>query len=592
MTHTLSNAFGDYETAPSATQTQTQALYVTMRDGVKIALDLHLPAALKPSDKIPAIVISTRYWRARSYYLGGNWFTRAAQKAVDYLVWRGYAIVQPDARGTGASFGTRRHPWDPEEIKDGGDLVQWIIEQPWSNGKVGSLGTSYAGTSAELLTVPNHPAVKAVIPRFNEFDIYADIFFPGGIYLKEFVEGWSAMTRKLDYNIVPARNSLRGLLTRGVKPVDGDPGRNLLQQALEEHKANIHVATFARHILCRDDRHSDTGISMEDFSVHTMQEAIERSGAAIYGWGSWFDGTTADTVIRRYLTFSNPQIAVIGPWNHGATQHASPYAPGAANVVEHWNEYLRFFDHYLKDSGSAPEKMLTYYTVGEEKWKQTPDWPPAGVISQRWYFAEGGVLSSEAPATANGEDIYTVDFDVTTGSTNRWSTEMSGGPVLYPDRSEEDKRLLTYTSQPLEQNLEITGYPIITLYLTSTASEGTIFAYLEDVTPEGHVLYLVEGLLHTSHRKISANPPYKQLTPYHSFKRADLQSLVPGEMTEITFGLMPISVLIRKGHRIRIAIAGADKSYFPRVPASGTPELTIARNNIHASCIDLPIMQR
>jgi predicted acyl esterase len=93
------------------------------------------------------------------------------------------------------------------------------------------------------------------------------------------------------------------------------------------------------------------------------------------------------------------------------------------------------------------------------------------------------------------------------------------------------------------------------------------------------------------HRKVSAaTPPYKMSVPYHSFKQVDAAPLVPGEVTELTFGLLPTSVLIRQGHRIRIAIAGHDKDNFARIPASGTPTITLARNALHASFIDLPVI--
>jgi hypothetical protein len=164
--------------------------------------------------------------------------------------------------------------------------------------------------------------------------------------------------------------------------------------------------------------------------------------------------------------------------------------------------------------------------------------------------------------------------------------------VLYPDRAEADRRLLTYTSAPLEADMEITGYPVVMLYVTSTADDGAFFFYLEDVAPDGTVYYLTEGMLRAIHRKISTDPPpYVQLVPYHSFKRADVLPLVPGEMAEISFGLLPISALIRAGHRLRMAIAGADKDLFPRVPASGTPTITVQRSRVYASFIELPVMQ-
>jgi putative CocE/NonD family hydrolase len=212
---------------------------------------------------------------------------------------------------------------------------------------------------------------------------------------------------------------------------------------------------------------------------------------------------------------------------------------------------------------------------------------------KRWYFAADNGLSPSAPAIQSGEDKYTVDFDATTGRRNRWYTQMGGGDVVYPDRAEADKRLLTYTSAPLESETEITGHPVVTLQVASTATDGAFIVYLEDVDEGGRVTYITEGLLRAIHRKISNEPqPYKLPIPYHSFKRKDAEPLVAGQTAEITFGLYPTSVLIKKGHRIRVAIAGADKDTFVRLPAEGTPVITVARNKRHASFIDLPVVNR
>ena len=164
--------------------------------------------------------------------------------------------------------------------------------------------------------------------------------------------------------------------------------------------------------------------------------------------------------------------------------------------------------------------------------------------------------------------------------------------MLYPDRARQDQRLLVYTSAPLTEDIEITGFPIVTLFVTSTCADGAFFVYLEDVDENGKVFYLIEGQIRALHRKISNElPPYTQFVPYHSFKRRDALPLKPGEVAEITFGLFPISALVRKGHSIRIAIAGADKDTFARIPADGTPVLTFARNQVHASRIDLPVIE-
>jgi len=201
-------------------------------------------------------------------------------------------------------------------------------------------------------------------------------------------------------------------------------------------------------------------------------------------------------------------------------------------------------------------------------------------------------LSQSAPKTKSGADKYTVDFEATTGKANRWHTAL-GLAVVYPDRAQEDSRLLTYTSPPLAEDIEITGYPIVTLYVTSTEKDGAFFVYLEDVHETGKVTYITEGQLRAIHRKVSTEAsPYNLLVPYHSFKKEDVMALVPNEMAELTFGLLPTSVLIRKGHRIRIAIAGHDKDTFARIPAEGTPTITVARNKVHASFVDLPIVRR
>jgi hypothetical protein len=165
--------------------------------------------------------------------------------------------------------------------------------------------------------------------------------------------------------------------------------------------------------------------------------------------------------------------------------------------------------------------------------------------------------------------------------------------VVYPDRAEEDAKLLTYTSAPLETDVEITGSPIVTLYVASTETDGAFHVYLEDVAPDGRVTYITEGILRAIHRQVSEEEPlYEGSGPHRSFKRADAEPLVPGEVAEIRFNLYATSVLIKKGHRIRIAIAGHDGSMFARYPAEGTPVLTVQRNSVYPSHVELPMMIR
>jgi putative CocE/NonD family hydrolase len=252
-----------------------------------------------------------------------------------------------------------------------------------------------------------------------------------------------------------------------------------------------------------------------------------------------------------------------------------------------------FFDAYLKGEGRpAGRREIRYYTLGEGAWHTATTWPPPGVRMQSWFFGESGSLGRDRPAAATGADRYAVDFTATSGSLNRWHTQ-TGSDVVYPDRASEDGKLLTYTSAPLPRAVEITGHAVVTLQVSSTATDGAFIAYLEDVSPSGRVTYLTEGELRALDRKVStAKPPYPVFGPYHSFKRADAEPLVPGRLAELRFALQPISVLIRKGHRIRIALAGADRDSFARIPATGTPVVTVERNAVHASGVDLPVRSR
>jgi predicted acyl esterase len=377
------------------------------------------------------------------------------------------------------------------------------------------------------------------------------------------IKTWNEGNRQLDTN-------------PGVRLVD-ENGQQLYGEAIKRRAENIDVYAAARQTTFRDDR--AFGFTLDELSLHSYRAPLEKSKVAINNWGGWFDASTADAVIKTFLTLNNYQRAVIGPWNHGASQNASPYQTAASQRVMLNFEFLRFFDHYLKgvDTGLDNDKRLFYFTIGEERWKVTDKWP---------------VASTKEPKSKSEEDRYTINFEATTGSKNRWHTQV-GGEVIYPDRAEEDKKLLTYTSAPLETDVEITGHPVVSLFLSSTHTDGAFFVYLEDIDETGKVTYLTEGQLRALQRKISSQPsPTNLPVPYHSFMKKDAMPLQPGDVAELRFGLQPISVLIKKGHRLRVAIAGQDKDTFMRIPAEGTPQISVQRNTRGLSRIELPIIKR
>lgn len=565
--------------------------YVTLRDGVRLAIDVYLPEGIKADVKLPTILEQTRYRRSFEFQPEVRATADRPPARVKEFVTRGYAYVIVDVRGSGASFGNRQAELGRREVRDGSEVVDWIISQPWSNGKVGATGVSYGGTTAELLLVNRHSAVTAIVPQFSLFDAYSDIVFPGGIRLTWFIKNWGQAIGAMDRNEI-AEQQRQQLV--GVRPVDEDSDKGLLAQAIREHATNIDIDAELSPITYRNDP-ALSRWTLEEISPKTYSRELVASRAAIYSYSGWYDGGYQRAAINRFLTVPIPgRRLVLGPWNHGGRFYFSPANGRLNSSFPHTLELLRFFDYHLKGIKTSiiNEPAVHYYTMGEEKWHATSTWPLPGTQVQTRFFGSGNTLGTTGPKERGSYDAYKVDYSAGTGNQSRWNTLFGGGPVEYPDRIAEDGKLLTYTSAPLEQDLEVTGHPIVHLFVSSTATDGQFFVYLEEVDEQGRVRYVTEGELRAIDRKISnARPPYKTFGPYHTFLRRDARPLVPGRVAELSFDLLPTSNLFPKGSRIRVTIAGADKDHF-EPPAGDPPTVRIYRGNVYASRIDLPVIPR
>lgn len=564
--------------------------YLTMRDGVRIAIDLYLPKDLKPGQKLSTLLLQTRYWRRYEF----RWLIENFQKPPEELLFfvnNGYAIVRLDVRGSGASSGSRPCPWSPDEIADGAQVVDWIISRPWSDGKVASAGGSYEGTCSEFLLVNQHPAVKAIAPMFALYDAYTDIAFPGGNHLTWFTSIWQHFNDIIDRNRISEAAWYASIFVRGVPPVDADHDRSLLKAAVLEHRNNYHVHDEARQLTFRDDV-SPGGISPDSFSPHSHLEQIRQSGAVIYSYSGWFDGGYAHSAIKRFLTVGNPgDRLLLGPWDHGGDDQMCPFETTRKTHFDHPGEIKRYFDYHVKGIANGLENELPvhYYTMVENKWKTAKSWPPESVKTSFYLSADNG-LTNNIPVEESSRDLHQFDLTATTGDKARWNSLAEDVAVIYPDRKKQDKKCLVYQSEPLKQDLEITGHPIATIYIQFDSNDGQLFAYLEDVDEKGRVNYITEGSLRALHRKLSKEtPPYQTPTPYHSYLSQDALPLEPGEIAEMVFDLQPISYLLKKGHRIRLALAGADADHF-RVLAQKPPNVSIYRDNAHPSRIELPVI--
>ncbi len=445
--------------------------YLTMRDGVKIAVDVYLPADMNSNDRLPTLLHQIRYWRAVAYQwplsIVKNPETRGyiGIFAKRFLA-NGYAWVDVDVRGSGASFGKRRFSHSPEEIQDGAEVVEWIIHQPWSNGRVGSIGISYGGASAELLLANQHPVVKAAAPLFSGFDLYPEIAFPGGIQLTWFTKTWSYINHQLDSNALPFAGWFTKFLIQGVSPVDTDPEGTLLAAAIQDHQLNWDPHTEGLGITFRDDPPpSRSAPNIDALSPFTSSPALMDSGAAIYSYSGWLDGGYQHGAIRRHLTLTNPgNKLIIGPWDHGGKRNISPTNIGPS-AFDHGGELLKFFDYHLKGvtNGITQEKPIHYFTMVEDQWKAIDHWLPASTLTT-YYFGPNHSLSSQALDEHGGSDSYMVNPTVGTGRQTRWNT-LVGKPITnpYPHQNQKSQKLLLYTSDPLDQDTEVTGHPLITL---------------------------------------------------------------------------------------------------------------------------------
>ncbi|HYA63625.1 MAG TPA: CocE/NonD family hydrolase, partial [Candidatus Sulfotelmatobacter sp.] len=595
------------EMTPAGIRRSTST-YVKMRDGVEIAVTVKLPADWKLGEKFPVLMRTTRYWREPQIgwtlrVLIALHFASLPEELEDrpaaYFNQRHFVVLAVDARGSGASGGNRPVEWSPAEVADMGEVAAWAAQQPWSNGRVGTFGISYDGNAAELAAAANQPAIRAVMPLYDNFDVLWAIQ-AGGVAQRSLLQEWSNVVAALDRNDVCGADEVSGwncwrdrLLTPGVRPVDADgSGKHLAELVSQHHNFNVEKAVAK--VEFADDRLGT--FSLADISPSSLRRRIEASRVPMMVWVGWLDGGGGEDALTRYKNFSNPQLVVIGPLSHGGDFNVDPFASRHTPPEPTMEEQLRmeadFFDQTLRnDTTAAFESSIRYYTMGEGRWHTTRVWPPSGVSTERLYFGMRNTLTSEVPSAANASDSYTVDFTASTGKQSIWATGYGGGDVVYPDRADEDRKLLVYNSPPFETDVEITGSPVLSIEIASTTTDGAVHAYLEDVSPEGRVTYVDEGILRFMDRK-EVDPktlPYVPLGPAHSFLRKDAEPMTPGQPTRLRLALYPTSLLLRKGHRIRVAMAGADADVFQRYPAEGIPTWTVYRDAREASFIDLPV---
>ncbi|MDO8671327.1 MAG: CocE/NonD family hydrolase, partial [Dehalococcoidia bacterium] len=229
-------------------------------------------------------------------------------------------------------------------------------------------------------------------------------------------------------------------------------------------------------------------------------------------------------------------------------------------------------------------------------WLGAWQWPLPNEKRTDYYFGAGtsgtvksvndGLLSTIAPIAATTKDDYKVDYTVRSAETNP-----PGDPNAMPlDVSNFDEKGLTYTTQPLASDTEVTGHSLVRLWATSTAKDSDFFVFLRDVDEKGVSTVVSRGQLRASHRAIST-PPYSYFgLPWHRSNKEDLMDLPGGQAVEVAIDLLPTSYIFRAGHRIRVTITGADEDTGGTPVIVPAPTVSVYRNSINASSITLPII--
>ncbi|MFN0182075.1 MAG: CocE/NonD family hydrolase [Gemmatimonadales bacterium] len=565
---------------------QRSSLYLTMRDGVRLAADIIRPTkgGVLHQERLPVVWAHHRYHRAT--IVNGALRTTFGEMAL--LLKYGYVLAVVDARGAGASFGHTPGFYATEERRDTYEVTEWLARQPWSTGKVGMWGRSYLGHIQYYAAAERPPSLKAIFPEMATFDWFDD-FNPGGIFHEYALPTWRFLTKNLDES---KTFEWYGVPFGPVAPVDGDSGEALRAAAIRDHDGNLDVGELFRDSPYRNSVEPRTGERLyQARSVASHRRDISASGIGIYHMNGWLDEPRQAVMLYRNL--ATPRKLVIGPWYHTQSR-------GFDNQVEH----LRWYDYWLKgiDNGIMREPPIYYATFNappDSVWQWASTWPLPTERRIKHYFGPGpsGSIQSRndgslAPVRPKGPgaDEQTIDTSTTSGRANRWTVGY-GHPPGYPDMAPNDAKGWTYTTAPLRERVLVTGHPVARLWVTADTTDADFFVYLEEVEPSGKSNFVTDGLIRAARSRLGTAPYDKFGLPYLRQSSDDPPvRLSPSKPTELVIELLPTSIYFRPGNRIRVTITGRDHLNFPGSPRAS--RVTILRSATYPSHIELPVISQ
>lgn len=524
---------------------------VPMRDGVNLRADIYRP---KGEGRWPVILMRlVADPAAETQRTLGAFFSR-----------RGYVFVYNNMRGTyqseGEFFPLINDAWG--EMQDGYDTVEWAAHQPWSNGDVGLFGPSI-DAFAQYTTAPTRPpSLKACMPFFGS-NIHETVF-PNGLYRLEEHRSW-ALWMALN------------CLTSEVAPAEREAVRTRLLAGQEDHDSWLwHLPVTEAPVLTgvapwhfEQLRHQCDRQLWTQTDARTQFQEIDAPMLHVAGWYDlYLNGT-----LEHYTGLVNhgrtarcraSQRLVIGPWQHGHCNVPTIPPPldfGDAAQLDFKELALRWFDHWLKEdeNGLMDEPAVRLFLMGENRWLEFDRWPPEGLIYHPFYLRQGtgqtaeslnnGHLTLEAPSTAEQADTYTYDPHEPIIGHQRSALTPE------PDQREREGRMLTYTSQVLEEPVVVIGPVRAVLYAASSALDTDWVVRLCDVWPDGRSIRICDGVVRARFR--------------NSLAQEEL--LEPGKVYCYQIDMTATAQTFLPGHRIRIHVTSSDFPRYDRNLNTGGP---------------------
>jgi predicted acyl esterase len=503
---------------------ESQIDMVAMADGIKLATDIYLPAKSKPP--YPVILIRTPYGKGVGKGIAGN------------VCPLGYAVVVQDMRGRFASQGQAAIIFGNDGLggrhQDGHDTIRWIARQPWSNGKVATWGASALGI-VQNMAAPDAPEAlqgQVVIMAFSEY--YHQAAYQGGVWRHELLGGW------------------------------------LKSQKLEE----VNLPTFRKHSTYDD--------FWKQLSAEAHAGQVNAPGVYIGGWYDIFlQGT-----INSFVTIQKhggpkargKNFLVIGPLAHGPFTEKLDY-PRATQAPINVVAPMNLLAYWLKGERNGVEKLqpVHYYVMGDPTdknapgnfWRSADTWPPPARVTP-YNFHTDHSLSTSKPSK-DGRLTYKYDPQHPLPTVGGQNLQISRGPM---DQRKVEGRpdVLLFTTPPLDRPVEITGRITAKLYVSSDCPDTDFTVKLTDVYPDGKSLLVTDGI-----RRASLRRGFNKHEP-----------LAAGQVYELEVDLWSTSLIVNKGHRLRVAVSSSNAPRFEPNANTGDPhpvsgKSRVATNTLHLS---------